>query len=522
MGYKDSKNEIIELIEAKYPCIQVVSEDDIPVIKTFVKIAENKMTDINYDVITWNIATGVVCEYGEYDKKGFLTTPDKPLEEKVTKLFEFIKTYKKDAIFILQDFDFIIKEHKNFSFNLKDAVQSITLPLEQGENLKRHTFSSKSSLKHIVISSATQYIPAELDKLVNLVHFGMPGREEIETVIDKVAEIANQSISKEERENIISASFGLTETELTNALFKSIASSDNKKINSKSLSSLKAQIIRKGGLVDFVNTDVGGINNIGGMNNLKDWIEKRKIAFNEEKRLARKLPYPKGILLTGIQGAGKSHMVKAIGEHLGMPLIRFDIGKVKGKYVGESEENMRKAISLAEAVSPCILWIDEIEKAFPDPRNINTHEVSKGLLGYFLTWMQEKKKPVFVVATANNIDTLPPELLRKGRFDDLFWVDLPKDEERKQIFEIHLKKIDIDPSEMDLTEVVEKSNGYSGAEIEAAIHEANFHSAYDDKPLDTEYISAELSKTTPISVVRAESIKEMREWATKNKVRPAS
>lgn len=523
MGYKESRNEILDLIEASYPFLHIVSEDDTPVIKTFVTMAEEEMTGTKYDVFTWNIASGLFGEFGTFDKKGFLVTADKPIEEKVNALFEHIKNYKDSAIFILQDFDFILKEHKHISFGLKDVIHSITMPLDESYSLKRHLTASTAPSKHIVIVSPTQYIPRELEKMVNLVYFGMPGREEIEKIVDKVAEVQKQDISKEERENIIRAGFGLTESELTNALFKSIVSSSDRKMNSKTLTYLKEQIIRKGGLVDFTTPKVGGFDGVGGMANLLDWIKKRKIAFNEEVRLSRKLPYPKGVLMTGIQGAGKSHTVKAISEFLEMPLIRFDIGKIKGMYVGQSEENMRKAISLAEAVAPCILWIDEIEKAFPDPRNANTHEVSKGLLGYFLTWMQEKTKPVFVVATANNIDTLPPELLRKGRFDELFWVDLPEDNERRQIFEIHLKKIGVDPAEIgDFSNIIENSKGYTGAEIEDTIHQANFNSAYDNKPLSANYILEELERTTPISVIRADAIREMREWQKTNKVRPAN
>jgi len=520
-GYKDSQNEIVDLIDAKYALIHVVTEDEIPVIKTLVELAEKEMTGVNYNVLTWNVSSGIFAEHGKCEKSRFLVENTKTIEEKVEALYSHIKSSKENAIYILQDFDFILQENKSLSFGLKEAAQTIAKPLDGSEKLKRYSIGGAFN-KHIVIVSSNQYIPKELDKLVNITYFGMPGRKEISSIIEKVAKHNKQNLTEDEKEALIVASHGLTENELTNALFKSIASSDNGKMNAGFISEVKKQIISKGGIIEYSEPISEGINSLGGMNSLKDWIKKRSIAFDEKLRMERKLKFPKGVLLTGVQGGGKSHAAKSIAGDFGLPLLRFDIGKVKGMYVGQSEENMRKAIGVAESVSPCVLWIDEIEKAFPDPRNANTHEVSKGLLGYFLTWMQEKKKDVFVIATANNIDSLPPELLRKGRFDEIFWVNLPDVDGRIEITKSKLKGLITDINSIDIEEVAKASEGYTGAEIEAAVNEANFNSAYDNQPLSTEYILEEISKTTPISVIRKDSIEEMQKWAKKNKVRSAN
>ena len=523
MSYKKAQNEILDLVTARYPFLYVLSEDDLPVINTFIKLASEFSPEEKYDVFVWNLSSGLVIEHGECGKKGFLTK-EPTVDEKVRALFDFIKAHEKNAIFILQDFDYVLKDHKQTVFGLKETIQSISKPIDLEQQLKRHQLAFKGSgdvLKHICITSSNQYIPQEIDKLTNLVDFGMPGDEEIAKVLEQVNETApHVKLIESTKEEVIRAGIGLTIPEFTNALFKSLLSKET--FDPKFVADTKSQIVKKGGLIEFTTPDTGGVENVGGMIHLLNWVDKRKIAFNEEKRVARKLPYPKGVLLTGIQGGGKSLAVKVMAESLGMPLIRLDIGKIKGKYVGESEKNMRKAIALAEAVSPAVLWLDEVEKAFSDPRNANTHDVDKGLLGYFLTWMQEKKKPVFVAATANNIDGLPPELLRKGRFDEIFWVGLPDEKARKQIFEIYLEKIAVNPATVDLESIVQKSEGYSGAEIQAAVQEANFHSAYDDEPVSAKYILEELERTTPISVIRKDDVERMKKWATNNKVRSAN
>lgn len=530
MTYKIAQNEIFDLIKAKYPFLYIVTEDETPVVKTFTRIADEFLPEYDYNVFTWNYPMGFFCEHGEdvtrgHGKKDQILKREehslKPLSERVDNLFDFIVNYEGNAMFIIHDFDYIFNEFKESALGLKDVVQTITMPVGN-KSVKRYLISKTKYTKHIIVTSPNQVIPRELDKIVNVVYFGMPGKEEIENIVLDIKERnpENSSLNESDINRIVQSAIGLTESEIINALYKSMVSNDGI-MSAKDVSELKEQIIRKGGILEYMTPKVG-VNDVGGLDNLMNWIKMRRIAFDEKIRVQRNLSYPKGLLMTGVQGCGKSHSVKAIAQFLEMSLIKFNIGNIKGMYVGESEANMRKAIKLAEAVAPCVLWIDEIEKAFPDPRNINTHEVSKGLLGDFLTWTQEKTSPVFVVATANNIDSLPPELLRKGRFDEIFFIDLPAENEREQILKIHLEKRKVDVNHIDLKLVSEKTDGFSGAEIEALVEEANFQSAILNSDLNTEHLLAQVEQTSPMSKIRAKDLSFMRNWANSNQVRKAN
>jgi SpoVK/Ycf46/Vps4 family AAA+-type ATPase len=357
---------------------------------------------------------------------------------------------------------------------------------------------------------------------MNIVHFGLPGTFEIETILNVIMGKTkkNRFMPKEEKDKIIRASLGLTETEIFNAYMKSMVSNDGKIIYSEILDE-KKQIIKKDGTLEYQEADVT-IGDIGGLKNLTDWIKKRKIAYNEDIRKQYNLSLPKGVLMTGIQGCGKSYTAKAIAQFLEVPLIRLDIGALMNKWVGQSEENIRKAITLAESISPCVLFIDEIDKVIPDPTSGGSHEVTKRILSTLLTWLQDKTSPVFVVATANNIHHLPPELMRKGRFDEIFFIDLPKDYERKEIFKIHLRKKGYEPENFDLARLVEKTEGFSGSEIEVLINEGIFQSAYERSKLNDKHLFDEIEKTSPLSVTMADKLKQIQDWADKNNVRPAS
>ena len=255
------------------------------------------------------------------------------------------------------------------------------------------------------------------------------------------------------------------------------------------------------------------INEIGGLENLKNWLQRKSKVYREiNKAKAFGVDMPKGVLIAGVPGCGKSLSAKVTANLFEVPLLRLDIGKILGKYVGESEENMRKAISLAEAISPCVLWVDELEKAFAGIGSGGEgNEVTVRLFGAFLTWMQEKTSSVFVIATANDITKLPPELMRKGRFDEIFFVGLPNEEERKKIFEIHIKKRRVnDFSEIDISKLVAKTKGYSGADIEGVVKEAIENAFTDGKEkISTEYILNAISETHSLSEIMKESLDSM-------------
>jgi SpoVK/Ycf46/Vps4 family AAA+-type ATPase len=285
----------------------------------------------------------------------------------------------------------------------------------------------------------------------------------------------------------------------------------------------KEQIIKKSGMIEILNFKEG-IDDIGGLDNLKNWLNnKAKIFNNLERALEFGVETPSGMLIVGMPGCGKSLTAKATARLFNVPLLRLDIGKLLGKYVGESEENMRRAIGMAEAVSPCVLWIDEIEKAFAGAGDTGGNEVTTRLFGYFLTWMQEKKSSVFVVATSNDISNLPPEFLRKGRFDEIFFVDFPNDEELKNIIELHLKRRKKWNKNIDTIKLLKETQGYSGADIEAVIKDT-IEKAFinESKEIRTKNILDELADTKPMSVSLKDKIESLKITLDKLDVKNAS
>jgi SpoVK/Ycf46/Vps4 family AAA+-type ATPase len=274
----------------------------------------------------------------------------------------------------------------------------------------------------------------------------------------------------------------------------------------------KRRMVARDGLLEYIQTPLH-LDEIGGMNRLKEWLKMRKDAHSSHAAEFGIEP-PRGVLMLGVQGAGKSLCAKAIATAWQQPLLRLDPGVLYASYIGESERNLRQALIQTEMMSPVILWIDEIEKAFASAASRSADGgLSQRMFGTLLTWLQERKAPVFVVATANDIGALPPELLRKGRFDEIFFVDLPSEETRKQIFAIHLKKRDRDPDNFDLDKLAEKSEGYSGSEIEQAIISA-LHIAYGkNKQLTTELIAESIKMSPPLSVTMAEHVESLRLWA---------
>jgi SpoVK/Ycf46/Vps4 family AAA+-type ATPase len=283
----------------------------------------------------------------------------------------------------------------------------------------------------------------------------------------------------------------------------------------------KKQIIRKSGLLEYFSTD-DTIKDVGGMDLLKGWLVKRRNAFRDKAR-AYGLPEPKGVLLVGMQGCGKSLVAKTIASLWDLPLLRLDMSLIFSGYIGASESNMRKALKTAESIAPAVLWIDEIEKAFSGvaSSSISDAGTTARVVGMFLTWIQEKDSAVFVTATANSIEALPPELLRKGRFDEVFFVDLPTSAERREIFAIHLAKRNRHPEAYDLDQLATQSEGFSGSEIEEAIVSAMHDSFSENRELETRDVQNALRDTVPLSVTMQEKISFLRKWM-QTRARPAS
>jgi SpoVK/Ycf46/Vps4 family AAA+-type ATPase len=322
------------------------------------------------------------------------------------------------------------------------------------------------------------------------------------------------NLDEKSREALTQAAGGLTLQEAENVFAKSLVNDGQLDGNDVStVFSEKQQIIRKSGLLEYYDetTDLG---DVGGLDELKEWLQRRSVAFTDKARQFG-LPAPKGILLVGVQGCGKSLCAKAISSEWRMPLLRFDVGRVFSSLVGSSEENIRRATAVAESISPAVLWVDEIDKAFAGSQGSAGTDggTTARVMSTFLTWLSEKQRPVFVMATANDISQLPPELLRKGRLDEIFFVDLPKPAERHQILDIHLRKRKRDAGQFELDKLSAASEGFSGAEIEQAIISALYDAFYIGRDLQTDDVLKSIKETVPLSKTMSERITALRAWA---------
>lgn len=374
---------------------------------------------------------------------------------------------------------------------------------------------AKGNERHLIFVSPIVKLPIELQKDITLLEFGLPNVEELDKVLDSVLISIGSKPAILDRDKLLQSTLGLTLAEAENAF--ALAYVKHKEFNHAAIETvqkLKAQFVNNTGILEFIPPKFQ-LEDIGGLNYLKEWALKRKNHFLPIASNFGLRP-PKGVLVTGVPGCGKSLTAKALAAAWQMPLLRFDIGRIFGSLVGESEEQMRMALKTAEAISPCILWFDEIEKMFAGVGGGNNGDsgVTQRVFGFFLTWMQEKEHPVFLFATANNIEAMPPEFTRKGRFDEVFFVDLPNDDERKAIVEIHLTKRKKKPDYFDLPELVRESQGYSGAEIEEAIESA-LSNAFDQdmRELTTEDIVQAFNESIPLSTSRKEQIENLRKWA---------
>lgn len=380
----------------------------------------------------------------------------------------------------------------------------------------------------VMLVSEAVSIPAAIEAQVTLLSLPLPAPEEIGSLLDQAEASDELHIPDELRERTISALRGLTDSEI-GQLLKMISRSDPV-LNEQDLESIrreKEQIIAKSGVLEMVDTTGLAPSDIGGLENLKKWLGQRAtIIHHLQDAAGRGVKPPKGVLIAGMPGCGKSLTAKVAASLFQQPLLRLDIGSLLGKYVGESEHNMRRALSMAETVSPCVLWIDELEKAFVGMGGGNASEVTARLLGYFLTWMQEKTGAVFVIATANDISALPPELLRKGRFDEIFYVGFPNAVERRAILDIHLQRVPEAArqplDDQQASQLVELCRDYSGADIENAVNEACANAFIEDCKLDHEQLAASIQSTIPLRETLREQVGRYEELFERLKLRPAS
>jgi len=416
-----------------------------------------------------------------------------------------------EAAFILKDF------HRH----MEDPVVVRRLR-DVGQKFSLHR-------RTVVIIAPSIKMPPELASLVEYLDLPFPDKQRLRQIIDEMivrvgkTRTLRRSLDASGLDAMAGNLRGLTEEQAERAVSQAIVTRYGLTAEIVTdVLQVKKEMLRRSEMLDFVEVS-DTLANVGGLENLKRWLEERRGTWEGRAR-AFGLEPPRGVVILGVQGCGKSMCAQAIAGEWKLPLVKFDTAAIFDKYIGETEKRIQKVFQVAEELSPCVLWIDELEKVFAGSGSDSASAdagVSSRLLGAFLSWMQERKAPVFVAATCNNVSALPPELIRKGRFDELFFVDLPNQAERKQIFALELARRNRRPTEFDLDQVAAAARGYSGAEIQAAVQSALYVSFSSKQPLATSTLIDALAKTVPLSATRAEEIQELRQWARARAV-PAS
>ena len=378
--------------------------------------------------------------------------------------------------------------------------------------LKDALVASKAAGRCLVLLGCRQPLPPELEREFVGVDFGLPDKAALGVVLDNLSRSAGlEPPSGDPRERVLDSATGMTCAEAENAF--ALAVVETRAVDPAVVAREKAQTVKRNGVLEVVAV-TETLDDIGGLDVLKNWLVKRRDAFGR-RASDYGLPPPRGLLIVGVPGTGKSLAAKATASVFGRPLLKLDAGRLFGGLVGQSEANLRTAIQTAEAIAPCVLFIDELEKGFAGSRGSGASDggTASRVFGSFISWMQDKTAPVFVVATANDIAQLPPELLRKGRWDDLFFVDLPGDAERRKIWEIQIRKRGRDPASFDLRELVEMSAGCTGAEIEQAFVDALYAAFANGREPDTGHVCRAAAESVPLSKLMAEQIEALRKWA---------
>jgi SpoVK/Ycf46/Vps4 family AAA+-type ATPase len=491
------KNDLLNLVKANTKIIQIISYEVLRIHAMLVRVSE----ELKKDLYIWNRVEGI--KKWDTIKRKFIDDDKDSSNNPDIALTFFVEN--ENIILLLEDF------HPDLTDDKPRTIKTL-----------RNIALNNDKSKTLVLSQPFHQLPMELEKEVHIMDLPYPDFNDLEAIYNKVCKEYKVSTSKRPDSDLIEAALGLTIMEAEKAF--SLAYIENGELTSSEIPSVireKENVIKKSGYLEYYHPKET-MTDVGGLNNLKDWLIKRGRGFDKGAKDFG-LTYPRGILLLGIPGTGKSLTAKAVGNLWHFPLLRLDMGKIFGGIVGESEKNIREALNIAEAIAPSILWIDEIEKGMS---GISSSGGSDGgttarVLGTFLTWMQEKTKPVFVVATANDISQLPPELLRKGRVDEIFFVDLPSEKEREEIIKIHIKRKNRKPDDFNVKKLAKESKGFSGAELEEVIKEALFQAYDKEREVTNEDILEAIGKTFPLSRTMHETIDKMRKWA-KSRAVPAS
>jgi SpoVK/Ycf46/Vps4 family AAA+-type ATPase len=493
------QEELSILVQAQYPLIYLVTSEEERAEQAIANLAQTKPLRRVY---IWTVTHGII-EYGQPRNvmQHNTVSPEAAIEWVVR---------QKEGIFVFKDLHPFIDSPAVTRW-LRDAIASFKgAPKEQS--------------KVIVLMSPVQQVPIELEKEVVVIDYPLPNISELNQVLSQQLELTrNRRITTETREKLLKAALGLTRDEAEKVYRKAqVTTGRLTEAEVDIVLSEKKQLIRRNGILEYIEEDET-IDSVGGLEELKRWLKQRSNAFTERAR-EYGLPQPKGMLILGVPGCGKSLIAKTTSRLWGLPLIRLDMGRVyDGSMVGRSEANLRNALKTAESISPAILFIDEIDKAFAGSTGSADSDggTSSRIFGSFLTWMQEKTSPVFVMATANRVERLPGEFLRKGRFDEIFFVDLPTKEERQEIFNIHLAKRRSDIARFDLDQLANVCDGFSGAEIEQALVAAMYEAFAQDREFTQLDIIAAIKATLPLSRTMNEQVTALRDWA-RQRARPAA
>ena len=486
-------NELNLFLKARYPIIYIntIEEDRVEYV-----IRKNVKTNLKRSIYSWDFVDGYT---NNPNNQGFGNR--NPLQ--ALELIERLNP-ETPAIFLLKDFNRF----------LNDLAISRKL-----RNLSRLL---KLQPKTIIIIGSELNIPLELQDLITILQFQLPTEEEIILELQRLIKSLKIKVDNKLFESLTRSCQGMSLERIRRVLSKIIAT--YKTINENSISILlneKKQIIGQTEILEYSSVNEK-FDNLGGLENLKEWLRKRQTAFSSQA-INYGLPTPRGLLLIGIQGTGKSLTAKTIANDWKLPLLKLDVGKLFGGIVGESESRLRQMISVTETISPCILWIDEIDKAFNNSQNRGDGGTSNRVLGTFVTWLSEKTKPVFVIATANSIDYLPLEIIRKGRFDEIFFLDLPQRSEREEIFKIHLQQFRPESwKNFNYTELAQITDSFSGAEIRQSIIEAMYQAFSEKREFTTNDIKEAIKDSIPLANIENDQMLKLKEWATSGRIRLAS
>ena len=486
-------NDLVLLLKSRYPIIYICTNEE-ERIEYLIRYCAKKYMSRTYN--SWDFVEG----YQENpNDSGFAAR--NPLEalELIEKL-----TPETPALFVLKDYDNFLKD-----FSVTRKLKNISRKL-------------KTEPKNVIIISSEVNIPDSLKEYITLLEFPLPNYSEILEELNRLISSMQKDVSASTVTSLAIACQGLSLERIRRVLSKVIAK-DGEITEGSPLIVLqeKKQIIQQTQLLEFCLTDKT-LSDLGGLDNFKDWLKLRERAFSQDA-INYGLPYPKGLLLIGIQGTGKSIAAKILAYEWQLPLLRLDFGRLFASLIGQSEQRVRKMIEIAEALAPCVLWVDEIDKAFAGAQSSGDSGTTSRVLATFITWLSEKTSPVFVVSTANNIDAIPAEILRKGRFDEIFFLNLPTREERKEIFKVHINKYRPGTSEQfHLPILSELANDFSGAEIEQTVIDAMRIGFNENREFNNEDIIVSIQNCVPLARTKSKELNLLKEWSESGNVISAS